>query len=75
PVDQQLALGRLVHAGQRLDEGGLPRAVVAEHAGHRPRGDLRGDAVQRVDRSVALADALDLDDRSAHDRPPPLRRT
>ncbi|GAA3038900.1 hypothetical protein GCM10020000_16480 [Streptomyces olivoverticillatus] len=46
----------LVQARNDLDEGGLARAVVAEHTGDLARVDLQGDPFEGADVPVELAD-------------------
>ena len=63
PVDEQFALGRLVQAGDDLDQRRLAGTVVAEHTGHLAGTHPQVDVLERDDVSVALPDALELDQR------------
>ena len=57
-VDEVFASRRLVQARQNFDEGRLPCAVVAEHAGDRTRFNRGGDPFEGCDVSEVLGDAL-----------------
>ena len=59
---EDLALVGLVDAGERLDQGGLPRAVVAEEAHHLAGADAHGDVLEGDDAPEVLRDALHLDE-------------
>src|SRR6266496_128995 len=72
PLDQELAAVVLVHPGQDLDQGGLPRAVVAQHAGDLARVDHCGHLAQRDDAAVGLPDVAYFD--QAHRRTLSARR-
>jgi hypothetical protein len=67
PVD--LALVRLVGAGQDLDQRGLARAVLAEQAVHLSGADVEVHTVERPDTGERLDDAVHLEEGGA------LRRT
>jgi hypothetical protein len=62
-VDQDLALGRLMHARERLDQRRFAGAVVAEQAHHLARVHLHRDAVERDHRAEALDDLPQLHQR------------
>src|SRR5262249_17906926 len=60
-VDQEPSLVLLVDAGQDLDQGRFPGAVVAEDAGHLARVHARRDVAQRDHAPVVLREAVDLE--------------
>src|SRR3954453_7607928 len=60
-VDEELALGVLVQAGDDFDEGGLAGAVVAQYAGDLAGVHLQADPVQGADVAVGLARVAQLD--------------
>ena len=64
-VDQDLALGRLVDAGEDLDQRRLAGAVVAEEAMDLAGIDLDVDVAERDHRAEMLGDAAELDGRNA----------
>src|SRR5690606_25875944 len=64
--EQELALVVLVHPGQDLDQRGLARSVVTQHAGDLTGPDLGGDVPQCDDVAVGLADVAYLDQWGAH---------
>ena len=66
PVDVDRARGRLVHAGQHLDEGGLSGPVVPEQGVHLAGVDLHRDPAQRREVAEALDDVLEPDERFGH---------
>ena len=51
------------HAGERLDEGALPRAVGAEQRVHLPRRDDEVGGAKRDDRPVLLRDPAGFEER------------
>ena len=63
-VDQDLAVGRLVDAGEDLDQRRLAGAVVAEEAMDLAGIDLDVDVAERDDRAEMLGDAAELDGRN-----------
>jgi len=58
-----LALGRLVDARQRLDQGGFAGAVFAEQRQNLARAQVQGDAAQRQRAAETLDDAVKSDQR------------
>jgi hypothetical protein len=60
-LDKHPALVVLVDAGEDLDQGGLPRAVVAEQTHNLPGADAHGDVLQSDDLPEVLRDVLYLD--------------
>src|SRR2546423_756913 len=65
-VHEHLARVRLDHAGQRLHQRRLPGAVLADEPVHRPSVDAQVDVGDGLHAAVALGDAAQLDERSAH---------
>ena len=61
-VDEHLALVRLHHAGEDLDQRALARAVLAEQADDRARHDDAVGMIERDDAGVALDEALEHDE-------------
>ena len=57
-LPHQVAGGRLVDAGDALDQRALARAVVPDQGGDLPGRDVQVDAGQRLHRAEALADVL-----------------
>src|SRR5439155_24159480 len=53
-VDLELALVRVVEAGEDLDQGGLPRTVLPEQAVDLPGENAQVDAAQRPGPAEAL---------------------
>ncbi len=56
-----LAVIRAVHAGERLDERRLARAVLAEDAVHLAGNDLQVDAAKGVNTGERLRHAADVE--------------
>src|SRR5690606_2402382 len=63
---EDLAVVVGLHAGETLDEGGLPRAVVADEGGDAARMDLEVHALEDADGAERLRDTAQLDDGFAH---------
>ena len=62
-LDQKLAVARLVHARQGLDQRRLAGAVVAEQAHDLAGAHRHRDARQRDDRAEMLDEIADVDER------------
>src|SRR5271165_1636622 len=62
--NQDLAARRLSQPGQRPQQRGLPRSVLAEDGVEASRVKLRGDSAQRGKASKLLDDVADGDDRN-----------
>ena len=67
-VHEHLALGRLVHARQCLDQGRFAGAVVAKKAMHLPGIRGEGHVLQRDHRTEPPRDVPQLDDRRGIER-------
>ena len=73
-ADEDLAAGRLDHAGEDLDQRRLAGAVVADQADDLAAVDMKIDAAERIDAAVGFRDVAKLDQALGHGRPPPLPR-
>ena len=62
-LPEDLARVGLPDARDRLDQGGLARAVVADERGHLARGDGQVDVAERPDGAEVLADAAQFEQR------------
>src|SRR5258708_17434406 len=62
PLEEEVPAGRLMHAGQDLDERRLARAVVAEQAHHLTGVDAHRDVLQGDDVVELFRDVLHLDE-------------
>src|SRR5690606_32132984 len=62
-VEDHAAGGRLLAAGDDLDEGRLAGAVVAEERHHLAARNVEGDAAERFDGAEALGDVVEPEKR------------
>ena len=72
-ADEDLAAGRLDHAGEDLDQRRLAGAIVADQADDLAAVDVQVDAAERIDAAVGLRDVAQFDEALAHAHPPRLR--
>ena len=65
-ADEDVAAGRLDHAGEDLDQRRLAGAVVADQADHLAAVDMQVDAAEREDAPVGLGHFAEFDQSVGH---------
>src|SRR5579859_2357796 len=73
PLEEDLTVVRLVHAGDGAGEHRLPGTVVPAQAGHQARGQVQVHPVERLHRPEVLVDAPQLQQRFRPVDPVPAR--